>query len=184
MSLARPGFRALPLVAMFPLLALAACGAPLVGKDGTVTVQQVWGDMVRDMHQGQPGPGDQGLDGTHTWGRTYWGGAIFCLLADVQIRERTSNRFGLQHALRGILAAGGTIEYDWSIEDAFAAGDAAVKVAVLTELYGQMKDKPVTTDLDQLWKRLGVEASNGSVVFHPDAPLAAVRQSITKPVGS
>ena len=52
-----------------------------------------------------------------------------------------------------ILAAGGTIEYDWSIEDAFAAGDAAVKVPVLTELYGQMKDKPVVTDLDQLWNQ-------------------------------
>ena len=151
---------------------------------GTVTVQQVWGDMMRDMHQGQPGPGDQGLDGTHTWGRTYWGGAIFCLLADVRIRERTSNRFGLQHALRGTLAAGGTIEYDWSIEDAFAAGDAAVNVPVLAELYGQMKDKPVVTDLAQLWQRLGVEASNGSVVFHADAPLAAIRQAITKPLGS
>jgi hypothetical protein len=151
---------------------------------GTVTVQQVWGDMMRDMHQGQPGPGDRGLDGTHTWGRTYWGGAIFCLLADVRIRERTSNRVGLQHALRGILAAGGTIEYDWSIEDAFAAGDAAVKVPVLAELYGQMKDKPVVTDLDQLWRRLGVEASGGSVVFHADAPLAAIRQAITKPLGS
>jgi hypothetical protein len=149
---------------------------------GTVPVQQVWADMVRDMHQGQPGPGDQGLDGTHTWGRTYWGGAIFCLLADVQIRERTSNRAGLQQALRGILAAGGTIEYDWSIEDAFAAGDDAVKVPVLTELYDQMKDKPVTTDLAQLWKRLGVETSGGGVTFHADAPLAAIRQAITKPI--
>jgi hypothetical protein len=150
---------------------------------GTVTPQQVWGDMMRDMHQGQPGPGDQGLDGTHTWGRTYWGGAIFCLLADVQIRERTANRFGLQHALRGILAEGGTIEYDWSIEDAFAVGDAAVQVPVLAGLYKQMKDTPVTTDLDQLWKRLGVEASNRSVVFHDDAPLAAIRHTITKPLG-
>jgi hypothetical protein len=151
---------------------------------GTLTAQQVWGDMIRYMPQGQPGPNDRGLDGTHTWGRTYWGGAIFCLLADVQIRERTSNNFGLQQALRGILAAGGTIEYDWSIEDAFAAGDSAVKVPALTELYNQMKDKPAATDLDQLWKRLGVESADGHVVFHADAPLAAIRQAITKPLGS
>jgi len=150
---------------------------------GADTAQQAWGGMVRDMHQGQPGPGDRGLDVTHTWGRTYWGGAIFCLLADIQIRERTANRLGLQHALRGVLAAGGTIEYDWSIEDAFAAGDAAVKALVLTELYNQMKDKPVTTDLDQLWKRLGVEPVNSGVVFHADAPLAAIREAITKPLG-
>jgi hypothetical protein len=152
---------------------------------GTVTAQRVWGDMIRYMPQGQPEAGDRGLNGTHTWGRIYWGGAIFCLLADVQIRERTSNRAGLQQALRGILAAGGNIEYDWSIEDAFAAGDAAVKVPVLTELYNKMKDAPVPTDLDQLWKRLGVEAvDGGSVVFHADAPLAAIRLAITKAVGS
>jgi hypothetical protein len=149
---------------------------------GAMTVQQVWRGMMRDMPQGQPEAGDRGLDITHTWGRTYWGGAIFCLLADVQIRERTSNRAGLQQALRGILAAGGNIEYDWSIEDAFAAGDAAVKVRVLTELYNQMKDKAVITDLDGLWKRLGVEMGSGGVVFHADAPLAAIRRKITEPV--
>ena len=149
---------------------------------GAMTEQQVWSGMVRDMPQGQPAAGDRGLDITHTWGRTYWGGAIFCLLADVQIRERTSNRAGLQQALRGILGAGGNIEYDWSIEDAFAAGDAAVKVPVLTELYNQMKDKAVTADLDGLWKRLGVEVGRGGVIFQADAPLAAIRRKITAPI--
>jgi hypothetical protein len=45
-----------------------------------------------------------------------------------------------------------------------------------------MRDKPVVTNPDQLWTRLGVEASSGSVVFHADAPLAAIRQAITKAV--
>jgi hypothetical protein len=147
---------------------------------GTLTVERVWGDMVRDMHQGQPGANDRGLDFTHTWGRTYWGGAIFCLLADVQIRERTGNRAGLQQALRGVLAAGGNIEYDWSIEDALEAADEAVKVPVMTELYGQVKDKPYAPDLGDLWKRLGVEAVQGSVKFRDDAPLAQVRKAITR----
>ena len=76
---------------------------------GSLRAERVWADMVRDMPQGQPGPGDRGLDHTRNWGRTYWGGAVFCLLADVQFRARTGNRRGLQHALRGILAAGGNI---------------------------------------------------------------------------
>jgi hypothetical protein len=41
--------------------------------------------MVSGMPQGEPQRGDRGLDGTHTWGRTYWGGAMFCLLTDVEI---------------------------------------------------------------------------------------------------
>src|SRR5581483_2363001 len=72
---------------------------------GRMTNERVWGDFVRDMPQGLPQPGDQGLDRTHTWGRTYWGGALFWLLADVGIREATHNKKGLQDAMRGILEA-------------------------------------------------------------------------------
>ncbi len=148
---------------------------------GTLTAQRVWGDMLRDMHQGQPGPNDRGLDFTHTWGRTYWGGAIYCLLADVEIRRRTANSAGLQQALRGVNAAGGNIEYDWPLEDALAAADAAVKVPVMTEIYQRMKDTAYAPDLDALWKQLGVEAAAGGIAFDDSAPLANVRRAITMP---
>ncbi len=85
---------------------------------GDLTAEKIWHDMVRDMPQGEPAPGDQGLDHTHTWGRTYWGGAMFCLVADVQIRQQTHNRLGLQDALRAIVAAGGTIDHDWTLPQA------------------------------------------------------------------
>src|SRR6202451_4717740 len=115
-------------------------------------VNQMWVEVVRDMPKGLPGPGDEGLDHTHTWGRTYWGGALFCLRADVEIRRRTSNRFGLEHALRAIHAAGGTIVNNWTIDRVIATGDGATGVPVLRELYDEMKDQPVTVDLPALWK--------------------------------
>ena len=40
---------------------------------GQLTEETIWRDMLRDMSKGLPAPGDQGLDNTHTWGRTYWG---------------------------------------------------------------------------------------------------------------
>ena len=49
---------------------------------------------------GMPESDDRGLDRTPTWGRTYWGGAMFCTIADVQIRKRTNNQRGLIDALR------------------------------------------------------------------------------------
>ncbi len=61
---------------------------------GTLTPQQVWGEMARDMAQGEPLPGELGLDRTHTWASTYWGGALFCLMADIAIREKTGNQKG------------------------------------------------------------------------------------------
>lgn len=146
---------------------------------GGLNIKQVWGDMVRGMPKGQPGWNDAGLDRTHTWGRTYWGGALFCLLADVEIRRRTGNRKGLQDALRGILAAGGTIEESWPLTRALQTGDRATGVSVLTELYNQMKDAPVRTDLDHLWQELGVEMKGDEVIFREQAPLAAVRRAIT-----
>jgi hypothetical protein len=149
---------------------------------GELTPEQIWGDMVRDMPQGQPANGDKGLDYTHTWGRTYWGGAIFCLLADVQIRERTHNQKGLEDALRAVLAEG-NIQSEWPLERAIATGDKATGVPVLHELYEQMKATPVTVDLDSLWKKLGVRVVNGQVAFDDNAPLAGVRKAITARVG-
>ncbi len=146
---------------------------------GAMSAQRIWSDMVRDMGQGEPQEGDEGLDHTHTWGRTYWGGALFCLVADVRIHEQTKNHKGLQDALRGIVAAGGTISVDWPLERALKTGDAATGTTVLTDLYNQMKDKPAPVDLPELWKRLGIERSGRTVVFHDDAPLSATRKAIT-----
>jgi hypothetical protein len=146
---------------------------------GTLNVEQIWSDMVRDMPKGEPGQDGRGLDRTHTWASTYWGGALFCLLADVQYRERTRNQRGLQHALRAILKAGGNIQVDWPIARALQVGDEAAGVPVLAELYAGMKDAPVTVDLPELWRRLGVSVDGRHVTFQPDAELSAVREAIT-----
>jgi len=142
-------------------------------------VERVWGDMVRDMPQGLPAAGDQGLDRTHTWGRTYWGGALFCLLADVRIREKTQCRKGLVDALRAINHGGGNVTNDWPIERAFEMGDKATGGKVLMTLYGEMGTKPMEVDLPDLWRQLGVERQGGQIAFHANAPLARVRSAIS-----
>ncbi len=150
---------------------------------GQLSAAEMWKDVMRDMPQGEPEPGDKGLDHTHTWGRTYWGGAMFCLLADVRIREQTQNRKGLQDALRGILNAGGVITEDWDIERAFTAGDRATGTTVLTDLYREMRDKPAPVDLPALWKKLGIQRdADGSIEFVSGAPLTNIREAITRPV--
>lgn len=149
---------------------------------GRLPVDEVWSGLIDGLPKGLPLAGDRGLDHTPTWGRTYWGGALFCLLADVEIRRRTNNRKGLQDALRGILVAGGSMEVHWPIARAFRTADAAVGVDVLMPQYERMKDQPVDVDLADLWRRLGIAASRRDVViFNKDAPLAAIRQAITAP---
>jgi hypothetical protein len=145
---------------------------------GGLTRERVWRDLIDGLPQGQPESGDRGLDGTPTWGRTYWGGALFCLRADVMIRQRTVNRFGLEDSLRAILAAGGTIDQDWTIDRVLEIGDRAVGVSVLHELYEQMASQPVTIDLEALWRQLGIARRGDTVIFDDKAPLASVREAI------
>jgi len=145
---------------------------------GRLTAERVWCEMVDRMPQGLPAPGDQGLDNTHTWGRTYWGGAIFCLLADIEIRKGTGNSKGLRDALRAINRAGGTIEADWPLERVIEVGDKATNGKVLVELYSRMASKAVPVDLLDLWKRLGVVRGDQGVTFDNRAALASIRASI------
>jgi len=150
-------------------------------QSGRLSAERIWHDMFKGMPQGLPGSGDAGLDRTPTWARTYWGGALFCLLADVEIRRRTGNAKGLQDALRGIQAAGGSIERDWPVQRVLQAGDAAVGVPVLTELYRRLATSPAPTpaELDTLWQQLGVRADGDGVRLIDDAPLAPIRRAIT-----
>ena len=147
---------------------------------GHLPAEQIWRDFVRDMPKGLPADGDRGLDNTPSWGRTYWGGAMFCLLADIEIRQRTGGRSGLQDALRAIVNEGGNIAVEWPIERVIAVGDAATGTTVLADLYEKLRDAPVSPDLDALWRRLGVIPKGATVVFDDDdAELAAVRRAIT-----
>lgn len=151
---------------------------------GDLSPETVWRELVDGLPKGLPASGDRGLDYTHTWGRTYWGGALFCLMADIEIHRRTHNRYGLQDALRGIVRAGGNMEQDWPFARVLKAGDQATGVPVLMELYDRMKASPVTPDLAAMWHELGVRPSVNSVMFDQTAPQASIVQSIMLPRSS
>ncbi|MGC1305144.1 MAG: hypothetical protein WA840_22480, partial [Caulobacteraceae bacterium] len=146
---------------------------------GQLDPHEVWRWSLVGMPKGQPGAGDPGMDHTHAWGRTYWGGAAFWLQADVAIRERTHGRLGLQTALRAINRQSGGNTADWSVDQVMAAGDAATGGTELSDLYARMKDAPVPIDLDALFARLGVSLKDGQAMFDDHAPEAWIRRAIT-----
>jgi hypothetical protein len=146
---------------------------------GHLRPEKIWHEFARDMPQGMPQTGDGGLEGTNSWGRTYWGGAVFCLLADVELRKRSGNKIGLQVALRGIVAAGGTHNKDWPIDRILAIADKSVGMPVLSQLYERMGVAPYEPDLKQLWTDLGIVDSPEGARFDDHATLANVRRAIT-----
>ena len=152
---------------------------------GNRDIADVWAEDRRSMPMGLPRDGEGGMDQSPTWGRTYWGGALYCLQADVAIREQTANRVGLQTALRAILKESGGYASERDIGEVLRIGDAATGTHVLYGLYQQVKATPQTPNLDLLWTLLGVPNDPATQPFDDHAPLAAIRIAITaKPGGA
>lgn len=147
-------------------------------RAGWITEEDVWAEWVENMPLGLPKAGDGGLDGTDDWGRTYWGGALFCLVSAVALLEQSGGRQGLDDALRAIVAAGGNISVRWPLERALRAGDAATGGSALLDTYASMKDAPLQVDLAALWRRLGVAREANGIRFDDAAPLAGVRRAL------
>src|SRR5882757_9804956 len=82
---------------------------------GNRDIADVWAEYRHSMPMGLPRAGEGGMDQTPTWGRTYWGGALYCLQAEVAIREQKGNRIGLQTALRAILRKTGGYGFERDI---------------------------------------------------------------------
>ncbi|RUL77614.1 hypothetical protein [Dyella choica] len=146
---------------------------------GQIPPQEVWRWAVDAMPKGQPQQGDEGLDHTHTWARTYWGGAMYWLLAEIAIYKHSNGKYSLQDALRAInRASGGNTAY-WSVAQTARVGDTAVKSDVLASLYDQLKDRAVSVDLDGMLRQLGISEEASVIRFDDRAPLAELRRSIT-----
>lgn len=149
------------------------------GRVGQLTPEEVWREFVEGLPQGLPKDGDRGLDNTFTRQRIYWGGNLYWLLADVQIREKTNNRHSIDDAIRAILDAGGNGGANWTLDRVLTAGDIATETTVLKDLHDELGPKPGNVDLDALWKRLGVKYNKGAITFDNDAPGASIRAAIT-----
>jgi hypothetical protein len=146
---------------------------------GNRDVADVWSEYRRSMALGLPHAGEGGMDETPTWGRIYWGGALYCLQADIALRTQTGNQFGLQTALRAILGETGGYRAERDIGEVLRIGDAATGTRALQDLYQQSRTTPLSPDLELLWIRLGIPNDPKAQPFDDHAPLAAVRIAIT-----
>jgi hypothetical protein len=149
-------------------------------RAGTEPPDALWSDLLENMHSGLPEAGDEGLEKTHTWGRTYYGGALFCLMADIGIRAQTRGAKSFDDALRAIAGMGPGTAVQVDLGRALAIGDAATGTDVLRGLYRSLAAAPGTVDLAAQWRALGVaRRSDGGVAYDDGAPLAWIRKAIT-----
>jgi len=157
----------------------------LRARRGRYETQKMWAEFVRAMPQGLPRDGDQGLDRTFTWGRRYWGGAMFWMHVDVEIRRRTEGAHSLDDVLRAVFASGGNVATRWDVTRLAQVAESATGTTALREIYDEWSGKAIAPDLGALWSSLGVKSDKAErITFDDQAPLANIRRDLTHRVGA
>ena len=148
-------------------------------QSGSLGEVRVWHEFYRRMPHGQPQSDDKGLDFTPTWGRTYWGGAVFCLLADIAIREHTDNRQSLRDAVQSVVREKLTMNRRADMDMILQAMDRPFDKPIVRELYETYANSPTPFNLEGVWHELGITLVNGRIRFDDSARLAHIRRAIT-----
>ncbi len=148
-------------------------------SNGRISAELAWGELVRGVPQGQPLPGELGIDHTPTWARTYWGGALFCLVVDVNMRERTKGSPGLREGLVAVAHSGGMARPGLTpLPFLLSELDRPVGGSTALHTWRAWSDSPVTVDVAALWAWLGVSVSGEEVTLDDWAPGAWARHQI------
>jgi hypothetical protein len=149
----------------------------LRARAGWTTESEVFRQFARNMPRGQaPRGSSAGLSARDDLDTIYWGGAMFCLAADVRIREETRGRHSLDDVIRGALDRGGDATHVWTVRDVVTLGDRVTGTNVLSEMYERYAARGERIDLDGLLDSLGVPADGRET--NDARPLAWIRRGI------
>lgn len=129
----------------------------LRARAGWTSEADVFRQFARNMPRGLPSEGSNaGLASRDDLDAIYWGGALFCLAADVRIREATRGKKSLDDVLRASLERGGDATRVWTVRDVVRLGDATTGTSVLSEMYDRHAARGERIDLEGLLSALGV----------------------------
>ncbi|HEY1691151.1 MAG TPA: hypothetical protein VGG39_03265 [Polyangiaceae bacterium] len=150
-------------------------------RAGWTRPDDLWRHFADQMKRGLRKPGDPAaLEDRDDIDSTYWGGALFAFLADVQIREATAGKKSLDDALRAALTTLGDATHTATLADFVRVGDEATGAHVLADLVAHDAVAGEPVDLDRLWASLGVVPRDGGAVeLRDDAPEAALRKALS-----
>jgi hypothetical protein len=160
---------------------LATYFEPLIRvRLGWRTERELWTEFARDMPRGLGAMERRGLDHPSNYSDVYWGGAIFCLLADLETRRQSDGTRGLEDGVRAVFAAGGVSSEVWTLAQATDLTDRALGAPVLATLEAAHQARGTPVDLRGVLRSLGVTLGrDGRAVLDEHAELAPLRHAIT-----
>jgi hypothetical protein len=161
----------------------------LRARAGWMTEADLWTHFVHEMPRGlrrSDEPSD--LEHRDDIDATYWGGALFALLADVQSRVVSGGARSLDDAMRLVGRRDGPATRAARVADFLRTADEATGAHEVTAVYESWAVRGENVDLGALWGRLGISgidearAHGTQVTLRDDAPLSAIRRAISASV--
>jgi predicted metalloprotease with PDZ domain len=149
-------------------------------RAGWMSEEELWAHFAHQMPRGQRKPGDPAsLEAREDIDSTYWGGALFCLLADLRIRATSRGTKSLDDVMRAVHERLGDATHGTGLADFIRVGDEATGTDALAQVHAHFAVAGEPVDLAVTWQALGVvPGANGDVTLRDDAPLAWVRRAI------
>jgi hypothetical protein len=136
---------------------------------------EAWHEWMENMPRGVPAFA-RGL-ASASGRENYWAGALFMLMADVELRRETKGAKGLEDCLAGALWGGFEAPRRATVGEYAQACDRATGTSVVSAMVDRYQ-AGAAVDLDRYWKELGVAMVGGRVELDDTAPLARWRRMI------
>ncbi len=147
-------------------------------RAGLLDPTAAWREFALEMPRALTALTRDGLEHTQSYTGMYWGGAIFCLLADIEARSRSRGRVGLEDGIRRAHAAGGHAWDVWTLDKTLRSADHAFSEPILARLAARYSNHPEALDIEATFRELGISRTGAGVVVSEQAPLAWVRHAI------
>lgn len=150
-------------------------------RAGWMREDQLWAHFAGQMPRGEHKDGEPpSLEDRDDIDSTYWGGALFALLADVAIRRASNGARSLDDVMRAVHDRLGDATHATTVPEFLRVADEAAGSTAVSDTYRTFamggQAEPVTALLHDLGV---VPAPEGAVHLDDSTPLAAVRRGIS-----
>ncbi len=157
----------------------------LLARAGQYIEEDAWQRIYAGLERGResaPGlsPNDAaGARERNTRMKVYWSGASLALMADVELRRRSSGAESLDLVLDRFQRCCLPSARSWSGVELFEKFDTLLEEPLFMNLYRQYADAADFPDARPILVQLGIEIRDGQFHLNDNAELAFIREAIT-----
>ena len=157
----------------------------LLARAGRYSEREAWQRLYEGFERGResapqlsPNAATRGAE-RNTRMKIYWSGAALALMADVELRRRSSGKRSLDDVLSELQHCCLPSQTTWSGKRFFTRLDSFLEEPLFMRLYARYANANGFPDVRPLLQQLGVDWQHGRVRLNDDAQLAEIRAALT-----